>query len=159
MDDKNLLASLKEAIVSKVITADVTIGGMKYSLRSLNEGENLWKDKEISLESNASFITSERISTLAIGIYAINGNSVETIFGIDPNLPKYTRTCYAASALLDLLLGADRNTIIELSEKYQELIVDKVNELKKNSKKPMKNSKEKISDSEQDNTSSQKKES
>jgi hypothetical protein len=132
--DNNILNSLKQAIIVQKITADVDVAGHKWSFKSLNEGESVWRDRFINLDSNASFFTSERIATLAISIYAINGVPVEEVFQIPVSYPDYDRKCAAAAALYDLLKESDRDTISALREKYEELIQNKVDELKKNSK-------------------------
>jgi hypothetical protein len=131
----DLLKSLKEALVSQRITAETTVGGHTWSFRSLNEGEELWRDKFINLEygtNNLALITTERISTLAIGISAIDGKLVEEVFEISMHFTPEQKEYAAAEAMLDLLKEADREVVTQLRNEYISLILEKQEELKKN---------------------------
>ena len=150
---KDILTALKESLVKQRFTDTVEVDGHKYKFQSLNEGENLWRDRFLSLDSNAAFLTSERVTTLAISIIEIDDTPIEEVFNIEKAMPPYERKCAAAEAMLDLLRNSTRDKILALRTAYEKTIGEKQDELKKNSLSTTPNSNDETKSSSADNTS------
>jgi len=74
------LDDLKKLLVDGSITKDVEYEGHTYTFSSLNEEEDVWKDRFVQLDSPLAMATSKRAPTLAIALRKLDGIRVEDLF-------------------------------------------------------------------------------
>ena len=74
------LDDLKKLLVDGSITKDIEYEGHTYTFSSLNEEEDVWKDRFVQLDSPLAMATSKRAPTLAIALKKLDGIYVEDLF-------------------------------------------------------------------------------
>ena len=74
------LDDLKKLLVDGSITKDIEYEGHIYTFSSLNEEEDVWKDRFVQLDSPLAMATSKRAPTLAIALRKLDGVCVEDLF-------------------------------------------------------------------------------
>lgn len=86
-DSKDVLRGLKQSFEAGFIEDTFDIAGHKWTMRTLNGMESLWRDGFVDLSITASFLSSRRVPTLAIAIKKIDDRNVTDIFISDDISP------------------------------------------------------------------------
>ncbi len=89
MDSKKLLDSIKEELWKGFQTKEVVVGEHKYILKTLNDGEEVWRDKFIPASANYGFISGAKAPTVGVALVSIDDISVRDIFLTDDEKSKY----------------------------------------------------------------------
>jgi hypothetical protein len=97
------LDDLKKLLVDGSITKDIEYEGHTYTFSSLNEEEDVWKDRFVQLDSPLAMATSKRAPTLAIALKKMDGIYVEDLFPDfnNPAILESGRKFLIAQTLLD----------------------------------------------------------
>jgi hypothetical protein len=77
---KDLLDQIRKEFFVGYTTVEVKLGGRAWSLKTLNDGEEVWRDSFTKAEGTVSFVTARRAPTVAVALTAIDGISVRDIF-------------------------------------------------------------------------------
>jgi hypothetical protein len=77
---KDLLDQIRKEFFVGYTMVEVKIGGRAWSLKTLNDGEEVWRDSFTKAEGTISFVTARRAPTVAVALTAIDGISVRDIF-------------------------------------------------------------------------------
>ncbi len=136
-----LITDLLSEMKSKCISGTFEVQGHNYEMQLLDGGEGDWRDKYVSLNGlslekgsiNMALLSAVKKPTLAIGIRAIDGESVETLFESDwVALEGATKTAllaesvnaktlFIAGRLLDFLINCPGDVIEELWSSWVKL--------------------------------------
>jgi hypothetical protein len=136
--ESSVIKGLGELFSKGFIQRDFEVSGYKFTLKTLNEKEAIWRDRYTDLSVNASFLSSRRVPTLAISIKAINDEKVEDLFEVeqireedksdrDRMIESFVdsdlrRGKYAvAEKVMNFLSEAPPHIIDELWSRYQEI--------------------------------------
>lgn len=80
---EEVLKDLEGLFVLGFLEEEVEVYGVKFKLRTLNDGERVWRDRYVPLSVSSDVVSARKAPTLAIAIRAINGISVEELFSIE----------------------------------------------------------------------------
>jgi hypothetical protein len=118
------LDALKDMLVNGEITKDVKYKGHTYTFASLNEEEEVWRDKFVSLDTPLVLASSTRAPTLAIALRKLDGVYVEDVFD-SLELPNDATKKYivADKLFMDYFKKMKREHITELYKLYEAEIV------------------------------------
>lgn len=93
MARRDILDRIRDDLMAaEEVTEDVQVGGHKWTLKVLNSGEEVWRDKFIALNPSAAFLSSRKIATLAVAIYKIDDVPVEELFAGLSNVDQATES-------------------------------------------------------------------
>lgn len=78
--EHSVLKAIKDEVWKGTTTKEVSIGNRKYVLKTLNDGEMVWRDKFIITSASFSFISGKKAPTVAVSLVSIDGILVREIF-------------------------------------------------------------------------------
>lgn len=87
----SILAKLKEDLTKGYRETTVNVYGRDFTLKTLNEDEEIWADQYTRPVNTMSMISSRKAPRLAAAIKAIDGNDVGTLFEYPDSLPEQRR--------------------------------------------------------------------
>lgn len=79
-----ILQDLKNDLSQGYIEDTSKIMHRDWTLRTLNEGEEIWRDGYSQFGMSSAALSTKRLATLAIAIKAIDGVPVEELFPVSP---------------------------------------------------------------------------
>jgi hypothetical protein len=114
----DILLDLQKELQGELLEADVVVRGKTFKFRLMNERESSWTFGHINPTNSISIALSSRLSSLAVGVRAIDGVLISDLFE-----PKFLA--------LDVL---DRNAMLERNGNslrfcYCELFMEYLSEL------------------------------
>jgi len=81
MARRDILDKIRDdLLLGQEVMMDVKVGGHVWTLKVLNSGEEVWRDRFVALSPSASFLSGRKIATLAVAICKIDDVPVEEIF-------------------------------------------------------------------------------
>lgn len=124
-----LLKTLREELHKKFITDTFEVFGHKYTMRTLNEDDEVWSDQFVKTLAPMSLMTGRRIPHLAASITQIDGIHVNTLFEYPDDMPDSEKKRLNDSAenkkywlysqmMIFLLEDANREVVTALYEKF-----------------------------------------
>ena len=81
---KDLLEAIKNEFWKGHNSADVVIGDHTYTLKTLNNAEEAWRDGFVAPSASLGFLTARKAPTLAVALKAIDGLIVTDLFSEPP---------------------------------------------------------------------------
>lgn len=75
-----ILESLKDELWKGFSTAEVTVMGRVFVLKTLNDGEEVWRDKYVVASAALNYLTGKAAPTVAIALVSIDGIPVRDLF-------------------------------------------------------------------------------
>lgn len=79
--------------------------GRKWTLRTLNEGEEVWRDSNSQTMVGLGMVSSRRLTTLAVAIRKIDGVPVEEVFADEIQAPLATKEGNLENQLVSSFMG------------------------------------------------------
>jgi len=74
-----LLNVIKDELWKGASFKEIELGGHKWKLKTLNDGETVWRDKYVQASASYSFVTSQRAPTVAVSLIEIDGVPVRDL--------------------------------------------------------------------------------
>ncbi len=99
----DILKLIKEEVWQGATEKQVNIGNRVYVLKTLNDGEIVWRDKFILTSASFSFISSKKAPTIAVSLVSIDGVSVRDLFLKPEELKKEEQTEETVKTWLKLI--------------------------------------------------------
>ena len=78
--ENEMLRAIKEEVWGGAAYKDVTVGTRVYRLKTINDGEAVWRDKFVVTTASFSFLTSKKAPTIAVSLVSIDGVPVRELF-------------------------------------------------------------------------------
>jgi hypothetical protein len=78
---RDILERIRDEFNKGVYIKEFKVGGHRYTLRLLTAEDEIWRDKHVPVGAYVAVLTARKLATLAIALVAIDGESIEVIFG------------------------------------------------------------------------------
>lgn len=114
---RDILEKIREEFLSGAYVKEFKVGNHSYMLKLLNAEEEIWRDKHVPIGTNIAVVTARKLATLAISLQAIDGESVEVIFG-DEGVVR------DEDVMMDRLFGVDSNKKFVIAEMVLKFLGD-----------------------------------
>lgn len=139
-----ILLKLNDQLNGMKLDKSITVAGTDFYMTTLTADESVWTDSHTNLNTEVSFLSSQRIPRIAASIKRINGVSVEELFEFPSDMSEedkeyhsqnqYRKNYWVMAQMLSFLSEQSDPFIMELWEHYADLIEQRNNtwdELKK----------------------------
>lgn len=142
---RDILEKLRKEFLGEEYREEVMVGENSFTLKVLNAGEEAWRDGYMDVVPKIGVVSVSKIVTLAVAIVAINGISVEEIFGDDEGKEENVagdvlssgkkdifkeRRFSIAEKMIEFLKEWPQEIIDVLAEKYNSMVVKRREALK-----------------------------
>jgi hypothetical protein len=130
-----VLLKLHEQLNGMKLDKSISVAGTDFYMTTLTSDESVWADSHTNMNTEISFLSSQRVPRLAASIKRINGKPVEELFEFPDDMSEedrkyhsqnqYRKRYWVMSQMLSFLSEQSDPFIMDLWEHYATLIKDR----------------------------------
>lgn len=140
----SVLLKLNEQLNGMNLDKSVTVAGNDFYMTTLTSDESVWADSHTNMNTEISFLSSQRVPRIAASVKRVNGTPVEELFEFPEDMSEedkkyhsqnqYRKRYWVMNQMLSFLSEQSDPFVMELWEHYAGLVKkrdDSWDELKK----------------------------